>query len=138
MTVNYIEKGFNKDHVNKMDAIYEKSTSYQEQYDQDHCEMNSGAAKAIAVVSYLTLIGWLVALFVFGHHKSSFATFHLRQSLGLILTGALLSLIPLVGWLLDLAVLAAWGYALVYAVKGVEKPVPLLGESYQQHLDFIK
>ena len=98
----------------------------------------SSMAKTVAVLSYVTLIGWLVAIFLHGGHKSEFARFHLRQSLGLIITGALLALIPLIGWLLNVAVLLAWLYALYHVVQGHKKKVPLLGDFYQQQLDFIK
>ena len=95
-------------------------------------------AQVVAVISYLTLIGWLIALVIYGHHKSSLASFHLRQSLGLIITAALLSFIPLIGWLLNLGVFLAWFCGFYYAIKGVEHSVPLLGGFYQQQLDFIR
>jgi uncharacterized membrane protein len=131
MTSNYVEDSFESNHS-------ENQNSYQNIYDEEHREISSNSARLVAVVSYLTLLGWLVALLVFGHHKSSFATFHLRQSLGLIITGALLSLIPLIGWVLYTVVLAAWVFGLFYAIKGVKKPIPLIGDFYQNNLDFIK
>jgi len=94
--------------------------------------------KVVAVLSYITLIGWLAAIVLHGSHKSSFASFHLRQSLGLIITGALLALIPLIGWLLNIAVCLIWFFALYHAVKAHKQKVPLLGDFYQEHLDFIK
>jgi len=53
-------------------------------------------AKVVSVISYLTLIGWLIAMALYGKHKSCATSFHLRQSLGLIITGAL----PAHYWLL--------------------------------------
>jgi len=103
-----------------------------------HKEANYDMVNVVAVVSYLTIIGWLIAIVIYGHHKSSLASFHLRQSLGLIVTACLLSFIPLIGWLLNFAVIAAWFVGLYYAIKGVEHPVPLLGQFYQEHLDFIR
>jgi len=114
---------------------YHQNTNTREHTDN---ESDYDMAKIVAVVSYLTLVGWLVAIVIYGHHKSSLSSFHLKQSLGLIVTGCVLSFIPLIGWLLNFAVIAAWFYGLYYAVKGVEQPVPLLGEFYQQHLDFIR
>ena len=95
-------------------------------------------AKAVAILSYFTLLGWFIAIVLHGAHKSSFATFHLRQSLGLIISGALLAFIPLIGWVLNVTVCLAWFYALYYVVQGQERSVPLLGQFYQDHLDFIK
>lgn len=114
---------------------YHHSTNTRAQTDN---ETDYDMAKLVAVVSYLTVVGWLVALIIYGHHKSRLSSFHLRQSLGLIITGCLLSFIPLIGWLLNIGVIAAWALGLYYAIKGCETPVPVLGEFYQQHLDFIR
>jgi len=98
----------------------------------------STMAKAFAILSYITLIGWLAAIVLHGNHKSNFISFHLRQSLGLIITGALLALIPLIGWLLNVVVLLVWVYAVYHVVQGHKTSVPILGDFYQEHLDFIK
>jgi uncharacterized membrane protein len=115
---------------------YHQSTNTRER-SKNNVENNYNMAHFVAVVSYFTLAGWLLALIIYGHHKSSLSSFHLRQSLGLIITGCLLSFIPLIGWVLNLGVIAAWFYGLYFALKGVERAVPLLGDLYQQHLDFI-
>ncbi|KGJ92801.1 DUF4870 domain-containing protein [Colwellia psychrerythraea] len=111
------------------DNVFEKKMSLAERYKM---------ATLVAVISYFTLIGWVVAMVIYDKHQSSLASFHLRQSLGLIITGAILSLIPLVGWILNIGVLFAWATGLYCAIKGYEYKVPLLGDFYQQHLDFIK
>jgi uncharacterized membrane protein len=92
----------------------------------------------IAVTSYLTPLGWVVALLIHDKHQSMLSCFHLRQSLGLIITGALLSLIPLVGWLLSIGVLCAWFVGVYSAITGQFCKVPILGELYQKQLYFIK
>jgi len=107
-------------------------------YDYTSNNEISGMVKLISVLSYITLIGWLIAIVLHGGQKSSFACFHLRQSLGLIVTGALLALIPLMGWLLNIVVCFAWLYALLHALQGQKQKVPFLGDFYQEHLDFIK
>ena len=109
--------------------VYEKKLSLPERYKM---------ATLVAVISYFTLVGWVVAMIIYDKHQSSLASFHLRQSLGLIITGAILSLIPLVGWVLNLGVIFAWAAGVFYAVQGQEYKVPLLGDFYQQHLDFIQ
>lgn len=93
--------------------------------------------KCVSVISYLTPIGWLIAIVLHGNHKSSLARFHLRQSLGLLITAALLSFIPLIGWVLNLGVLWFWILGLISAFTEQEKHVPVLGDFYQSHLDFI-
>ena len=111
------------------DNVFEKKMSLAERYRM---------ATLVAVISYFTLIGWVVAMVIYDKHQSSLASFHLRQSLGLIITGALLSLIPLVGWVLNVAIILAWAVGLYSAIQGQQYQVPLLGKLYQKHLDFIK
>ncbi len=111
------------------DNVFERKLSLAERYKM---------ATLVAVISYFTLIGWVVAMVIYDKHQSSFASFHLRQSLGLIITGALLSLIPLVGWVLNFAIILAWAVGLYSAIQGQEYKVPLLGKFYQEHLDFIQ
>ena len=113
----------------EFDNVFEKKAPLAERFNM---------ATFIAVISYFTLLGWIVALVMYDKHQSSLANFHLRQSLGLIITGAILSLIPLVGWALNVVVLLAWLVGLCCAIQGKEYAVPLLGDFYQEHLDFIK
>jgi len=111
------------------DNVFENKSNHAEQYKM---------AILVAVISYLTVIGWIVAMIIYDKHQSSLASFHLRQSLGLIITGAILSLIPLVGWGLNLIIILAWAVGLYAAIQGKEYKVPLLGNFYQKHLDFIE
>ncbi len=108
--------------------------------------------KTIGIVSYITLIGWIIALVVYNgsSDKSSLARFHLRQSLGILATGFVLQiisyalafalkfflvfLIPAV-WIL---VVILWVIGLIAAINGEEKPVPVLGEQYQRWFTFIQ
>jgi len=102
---------------------------------QDHTEHD--LAKLIAVTSYLTLIGWLIAVLMYGKHRSALARFHIRQSLGLIGTMAILSFVPIIGWLLNIALLVFWLIAAYCAYKGECYPVPVVGSWYQEYLDFV-
>ena len=95
-------------------------------------------ATVVATLSYFTLIGWIIAMVINDNRPSPLAKFHLRQSLGLIITGAFLSFIPLIGWALNLAVIVAWAIGLCSAIQGNEAKVPVLGNLYQKHLDFIR
>lgn len=109
-------------------------------------------AKTIAWLSYVTIIGWIVALVQHSNSqvKSSLAVFHLRQSFGLIITwvamyfaGIVIAVATLgVGiilmWILYIAVFVLWILGLISAINGEEKPVPLLGELYQKWFTFIK
>lgn len=98
----------------------------------------SKRAKFIAVISYFSLLGWVIAMIIYDKTHSDFASFHLRQSIGLIITGSVLLLIPLIGWLLNIAIIIAWFIGLCSAIKQTEYKIPLLGDFYQKHLDFIQ
>lgn len=116
----------------------ENTNDYQDMQNISEHENDHSSAKIIAIIGYITLVGWLLAIVLHGKHKSRFTAFHLRQSLGLIITGGLLALLPLIGWLMNVIVLLVWFYAIFHAIKGREIKVPVLGDFYQEHLDFIK
>ncbi len=99
--------------------------------------------KTIAIIAYLTLIGFIVALILHMNKKTKLGAFHLRQMLGLILTGIALGLcglvlifIPIIGWLCHWALLIAlfvlWVLGLIGAVNGRMDPVPIVGTLYQK------
>lgn len=104
----------------------------------------SNEDKTVAFVSYLTLIGWIIALVMFnGGNKTKLGGFHIRQSLGLLITAfavgiaaIILAFIPFIGWfvslLLYLAVLAAWIMGFINALSGEMKPLPVVGELFQK------
>ena len=95
-------------------------------------------ARFVSTISYLTLIGWLVAVVLYGKNHSALTSFHLRQSLGLIVTAAILSFIPLLGWLLNIALAFFWLVALYHTIVGNKFIVPIVGQFYQEQLDFIR
>jgi uncharacterized membrane protein len=103
----------------------------------------SSEDKTIAIVSYLTPIGFIVAIVMHGSKKTSLGAYHLRQSLGLMITsiavvvfGMVLAFIPFIGWLADLALwfglIVLWFTGFLAAVNGQQKPVALLGEPFQK------
>ena len=107
-------------------------------------QTNADNGKTTAIVSYITLIGWLIAYFAMHQsNKTSLGSYHLRQTLLLILCGVgywiltfvvtmvvpLLGLIFLIGWL---GFLVLWIMGLIAAINGEEKPMPLIGEKAQE------
>lgn len=82
------------------------------------------STKATAVLSYISLIFWLVA-YLIGDKEG--AKFHLNQSL-VINLAMLLCAIPVLGWIWAIFMLVVWVMGLVYAIHGEEKEVPLLGK----------
>jgi uncharacterized membrane protein len=87
--------------------------------------------KTVAIISYITIIGWIVAIVLHSNNKTELGAFHLRQALGLFLTGIILWWIPIIGWILNIVVFIFWLLGLIYAIQGDKKSVPLVGDFYQ-------
>jgi len=95
--------------------------------------------KIVAIVAYITLIGWLAALIMNSNDRSSLGSFHVRQALGIYLlavASSIVMIIPILGWIAGMAgyllVLVLWFIGLIAAVNGEEKAVPVLGEQFQE------
>ena len=87
--------------------------------------------KTVAILSYITLIGFIAAIIMNSSKKTQLGAFHLRQTLGLFLTG-LLMIIPLLNILIGICLFILWVMGLITAIKGEMKPIPLLGPLYQK------
>ena len=93
--------------------------------------------KQTAIVSYLTIIGTIIAIFMNNENKNGFASFHIRQALGIFLTFFLLGY-P-VGyfdsWMVSASfwtfIFILWLFGFMNALNGEQKTVPFLGEFYQ-------
>lgn len=99
--------------------------------------------RTVAILSYLTIIGFIVALVLHSNKKTALGGYHLRQCLGMIVTaialsigGMVLMFIPIIGWLTVMAAwigfLVLWVMGLIAAASGQQKPVPVLGAYYQK------
>ena len=95
--------------------------------------------KNIAVIAYITLIGLIIAFVLNNDKKNPFASFHIKQSLGLALTGfalGVIGIIPIIGWLINIigifVLLYMWIMGLINAINGNEKVVPILGDKYAE------
>ena len=112
--------------------------------------------KTISWVSYLTIIGWIIALVKYNEipeaERASLPRFHLRQSFGIMALGFLVYVLARVilysvfafwrfyslVWVIDLGLFVLWIIGLIAAINGEEKKVPLLGESFQKWFTFVK
>jgi uncharacterized membrane protein len=107
--------------------------------------------KTLSIISYITIIGWVVAFILYGNkpEKSSLEKFHLKQSLGLgilgvaysIITQVVASIVPSIAMILSLgslAILVLWILGIINASKEEEKPVPVVGGLFVNQFDFIK
>lgn len=101
--------------------------------------------KVIAIVSYITLIGLIVAFIMNNDKKIPLASFHIRQSLGLLLSALVLSfinIIPILGQIIYLAggvfLLVLWVMGLIGAINEKQEPVPVLGTRFQEWFSSIQ
>ncbi|MDR1789842.1 MAG: hypothetical protein LBR12_05830 [Opitutaceae bacterium] len=102
---------------------------------------NGDNGKIVAVVSYLTLIGFVIAVVLHSQKKTPLGAFHLSQTLGLLLAGLALGfvcIIPVLGWLVaivgSLFLFVCWILGLIAAIGGEQKPFPLIGKFIQEKL----
>ena len=94
--------------------------------------------KGLAIVSYLAIIGIIIAYFLNNDKKNPFTSFHIRQSIGLWLMFHLLGFVASsfdswgasTGFYLFFCVLFIYG--LISAIAGKAQTVPLLGELFQK------
>ncbi len=100
--------------------------------------------KTIAIIAYITIIGLIIAFIMNNDKKNSFAAFHIRQALGIGLFGlalGIVSYIPFIGWLISMLgsilILVLWIMGLISAINGERKPVPVIGEKFQEWLKGI-
>lgn len=91
--------------------------------------------KTMAIISYITWIGTLIAFVMNNEKHNSFAAFHIRQMVGLSLFSLGISLISrYVGFaagILGIGLFVLWIIGLIGAIKGEEKRVPLVGDLFQ-------
>ena len=105
--------------------------------------------KTIAIISYFTWIGWIIAFVLHSSNKSQIGAFHLRQTLALMILGILayivqimLVFVPFLGWaiicIIWIGLLVLWILGLIAAVNGQEKPMPVIGPLAQNIFSGIK
>ncbi len=87
--------------------------------------------KAMAIVSYIGLIGIVIAFILNNDKKNEFTKYHMRQSI-LITIGSLFVWIPILGQLLGLFLLVVWIIALISAINGEVKEAPVIGKYAQE------
>jgi len=104
----------------------------------------------VALLAYITpiafLVGIVIAIIMHSSKKTALGAYHLRQSLGLIVTSLVLwipciiiSMIPVVNMIMILlgpaiciTLFVLWIMGLMAAINGQQKPLPVVGEHYQK------
>ncbi|MGC4039441.1 MAG: hypothetical protein QM710_01225 [Flavobacterium sp.] len=94
--------------------------------------------KTAAITSYILIVGVLIALSMNSENKNQYASFHIRQGLGLTLTFIILGVsiasfesiyVAAPMWIF-VSVLTIYG--IFTAAKGETTPLPLLGKLFQK------
>jgi uncharacterized membrane protein len=100
--------------------------------------------KTAAITSYILIIGVFIAMSInSGEEKNTFATFHIRQALGLSFTFISLGLIisnfdsPMISISMWVFLSVLWTYGIFSAINGQTKPIPLLGTYFQKWFSSI-
>ena len=93
--------------------------------------------KEIAIIAYLTIIGLIIAFIMNKDKHYDFASYHIKQVLGLAVIGLIVFVIgqiPILGWLISILVfiplLIIWIMGLMNAINGKKKPIPLIGSMH--------
>ena len=114
--------------------------------------VNTDDGKTVAIISYLSIIGWIIAFVMHGNNKTTLGAYHLRQTIALFVISLctwvvqmLLVFIPYIGWALDILLIfvyiglsVLWVIGFIAALNGQEKPMPLIGKKAQQWFEGIK
>ena len=104
---------------------------------------NVNKGQNTAMVSYLTIIGALIAMSMNSQKQNSFARFHIRQAFVIHLLFHAFAI--LVSNYLDfmsfgilwIAYLIMWGHGFWNAIQGKETLTPLVGTYFQKWFTFI-
>lgn len=116
---------------------------------ENNITTTTDSGKTAAIISYFSLLGWLIAYFAMHKDKKTeLSSFHLRQTLLfaiaviilgwgfsfvlgiLIISTGILALIYLL-YVVYLALFAIWIIGLLGAIKGLKTPMPIIGQKAQ-------
>lgn len=94
--------------------------------------------KGAAITAYIMGVGALIAMSMNSEDKNPFASFHVRQGLGLtilfIAIGYTISgfWTPMIAFPFYLFMVVLWGYGFYTAISGQLIPIPLVGSLFQK------
>ena len=94
-------------------------------------------AKTKAIISHIPVIGWVIALVTNMNQKEEYASFYIRQNLGLMLAWFAVSILmafPVINWVMWIGYVIIgifWLMSLIWAVADSMKPIPWIGPLFQ-------
>ena len=95
--------------------------------------------KTVAIVSHLTIIGFIIALIWNNNNKSELGSFYIRQMLGLILLSLAGGVVRMgmgglgatLGGLISIVAFVLWILSFIGALNEEKKLLPIVGEYFQ-------
>jgi len=105
--------------------------------------------KTAAIISYFTIIGWLIAYFAMHKdNKTELGSYQLRQTLllniaaivlgwglgfvlGILIVSTHIYALIYISYIVQLAIFIIWIIGLIGAINGEKKPMPIIGEKAQ-------
>ncbi|MCJ8154411.1 DUF4870 domain-containing protein [Chryseobacterium sp. SSA4.19] len=106
--------------------------------------------KTLAILSYITIIGWLVAYFNSKDKltKSDIVKYHLKQGLGFFIVSFVInialsmitSLIPSLYFInfIGIVLFILWIIGIMNAANQQKKPIPLIGKLFEGQFAFLE
>lgn len=105
---------------------------------------NSVEGKDIAIIAHLTIIGLIIAYIMNREKQLGFATFHIKNMIGLCIIGVisfLVSFVPIIGWLvgilINIAMVVLWLISFLAAINGERKELPIVGKYVNEYVKNI-
>jgi len=100
--------------------------------------------RTVAIVSYLTIVGCLIAITMNIEPKNPFSRFHIRQAFGIHIFYHVLAIaLSYLGFAwasiaLFFLYLLIWGFGFINAMNGKTKVLPVVGQQFQKWFTFIQ
>lgn len=113
-----------------------------ENFGNTNDQQDAEKGKIVGILSYITIIGWVIAIIMHNNDKTRFGAYHLRQGLGLfvlsiaitaLLMGTMMFMHFGFFWLssiVRLGILALVIIGIVNAVNLKKQPLPIVGELF--------
>ncbi|WP_341843080.1 DUF4870 domain-containing protein [Chitinophaga caseinilytica] len=104
--------------------------------------------KTVAIISYISIIGWLIAYFQYKDKpRDPFVAYHLKQALGIAVISIILGvainvvvrIVPALSVVVyaNIAILVLWVLGIINALNGLQKPVPVVGAMFERQFPFL-
>jgi len=95
-------------------------------------------AKTRAIISHLFVVGWIIAVIVNMNNKEEYASYYIKQNLGIIILSIalrVLNVIPVLGPVIlaigGVLLFVFWLMSFIWSIQGEMRPIPVLGEKFQ-------